>query len=300
MSSADQPPAYAYVSRVTTSSLRSVVIPFAVLGAIWSLVGECGEPHGEHAVDGLRDQISLFQELKTDRDQHEKRLATFAIVLGSLYAGATAIFVFGVVAGATKRLALIRIFSFLMVVATVIVIAAGLLRTIIHFMLKDALITECTALAQGHDVVFRWGIWEVNPKDNLTPEEANSFCKSAWKRDSVSEIFWLLGVIIMMGLFTLVAFAYAQQETAGVSGNAQARLPASYTPAYGAGPSYAAGAGESTADLPEVHYDHEPYAPPAGPPPGFDKSLPSYGGGEADKKDLADDPFADFEDAPRR
>lgn len=35
-----------------------------------------------------------------------------------------------------KRLALIRIFSFMAVVVAVIVIASGLIRTIVHFMLK--------------------------------------------------------------------------------------------------------------------------------------------------------------------
>lgn len=35
-----------------------------------------------------------------------------------------------------KRLALIRIFSFLSVAVTVTIIATGLVRTIIHFMLK--------------------------------------------------------------------------------------------------------------------------------------------------------------------
>jgi hypothetical protein len=85
--------------------------------------------------------------------EHQKRLATFAIVLGSLYMGAFVIFVFGIAAAATvcpslkngrllrslrsqKRLALIRIFSFLSVVVAVIVVASGLIRTIVHFMLK--------------------------------------------------------------------------------------------------------------------------------------------------------------------
>ena len=35
-----------------------------------------------------------------------------------------------------RRLALIRLFSFLAVAVTVIVISSGLLRTVIHFMLK--------------------------------------------------------------------------------------------------------------------------------------------------------------------
>ncbi|KAH9167036.1 hypothetical protein EDB89DRAFT_164542 [Lactarius sanguifluus] len=284
---ADHPAPYAYVNRVTKQSLRSSVLPFTTLGGIWALVSA----------------ISLFQELRTDRAQHEKRLATFAIALGSLYAGTCAIFIFGIVAAATRRLALIRIFSFLAILATVIVIAAGLLRTIVHFMLKNDLISECTELAQGEDVVFRWGIWSADPKDNLTRDEAAKFCKKAWNHDSFSEIAWLICEIALMSLFSVIAFSYAQQESALVSGARRERLPASYAPAYGAGPGYAAG-DESNLNLPEVDYNQS-YAPPLGPPPPFDRSLPAYGGDENDKKDLdpvktADDPFADFEDHPRR
>ncbi|KAH9000561.1 hypothetical protein EDB86DRAFT_2904617 [Lactarius hatsudake] len=284
---ADHPAPYAYVNRVTKQSLRSAVLPLATLGAIWTLISA----------------ISLFQELSTDRAQHEKRLATFAIVLGSLYAGTCAIFIFGIVAAVTRRLALIRIFSFLAILATVIVIAAGLLRTIIHFMLKHDLIFECTELAQGANVVFRWGIWSADPRDNLKPDEAAKFCNSAWNHDSFSEIAWLIGEIALMSLFSVIAFSYAQQESALVSGARRERLPASYAPAYGAGPGYAAG-DESNLNLPEVQYNQS-YAPPPGPPPPFDRSLPAYGGDEHDKKDLdpvktADDPFADFEDHPRR
>ncbi|SRR6266702_1154654 len=107
-----------------------------------------------------------------------------------------------------------------------------------------------------------------------------------------------------MSLFAVIAFSYAQQESALVSGAKRDRLPTTYAPAYGAGPGYAAG-DESTFNLPEVDYN-QPYAAPPGPPPPFDRSLPAYGGDEHDKKDLDpvktvdDDPFADFEDHPRR
>jgi hypothetical protein len=104
-------------------------------------------------------------------------------------------------------------------------------------------------------------------------------------------------------LLTFVAFAYAQQETALASRGVSSRLPANYAPAYGAGSEYPAGA-ESTMTLPEVRY--EPYAPPPGSPPPFDKSLPAYGAGETDKDAdsmktaVAEDPFADYEEYPRR
>lgn len=106
-----------------------------------------------------------------------------------------------------------------------------------------------------------------------------------------------------MTLFAVIAFSYAQQETSIASGGNRERLPATYTPAYSAGPGYAAGA-ESTVTLPDLDYN-KPYAPPPGPPPAFDGNLPAYGGNEYDKKDLdpvktAEDPFADFEDHPRR
>ncbi|KAH9034770.1 hypothetical protein EDB85DRAFT_2274387 [Lactarius pseudohatsudake] len=283
---ADHPAPYAYVNRVTKQSLRSAVLPLATLGAIWTLISNLSDL--TYFCD--RSAISLFQELSTDRAQHEKRLATFAIVLGSLYMGTCAIFIFGIVAAVTRRLALIRIFSFLAIAATVIVIAAGLLRTIVHFMLKNDLISECTVLAQGADVVFRWGIWSADPRDNLKPDEAAKFCKSAWSHDSFSEIAWLIGEIdiltsfrtALMSLFSVIAFSYAQQESALVSGARREHLPASYAPAYGAGPGYAAG-DESNLNLPEVQYNQS-YAPPPGPPPPFDRSLPAYGGDEHDKR----------------
>lgn len=88
-----------------------------------------------------------------------------------------------------KRLALIRIFSFLSVPVAVIVVSTGFLRTIIHFMLKvcichgrgsfgltivvkNDLISECTALATGRDHVTIWGVWSSSPGDNLSPGEA--------------------------------------------------------------------------------------------------------------------------------
>jgi len=100
-------------------------------------------------------------------------------------------------------------------------------------------------------------------------------------------------------LFTLVAFAYARQESAGVKGRGRSSIPKTYAPAYAAG-------AESTIGLPEMTYDQPRYAPPPDSPPPFDNSLPGYGGGEMDKKDtesmrtvVEDDPFADYDELPR-
>jgi len=269
---------------MTNKSLRSAVIPLALSGAIFTLASS----------------ISLFQELGTDKGQHQKRLATFAAVLGALYMGAALIFIFGIVAAATKRLALIRIFSFMAVVVAVIVVASGLIRTIVHFMLKSDLIAECNNLAKGGSVDFRWGIWNDDSGNNLTTSEATTFCNNAWSHDSFAEIVWLIAEIVLMTLFAVVSFSYAQQETAIAEGAKRERLPPSYNPAYTAGPGYAAGDG-SNINLPDLAYNQS-YGPPPGPPPPFDRSLPSYGGEENDKTMVKDteDPFADYEEHTRR
>ena len=101
-----------------------------------------------------------------------------------------------------------------------------------------------------------------------------------------------------MTLFAVLSFSYAQQETAIAEGAKRERLPPSYNPAYTAGPGYAAG--DSNVNLPDLAYNQS-YAPPSGPPPPFDRSLPAYGGGEVDKTMAKDseDPFADYEDHTR-
>jgi len=267
---------------MTNQSLRSIVLPFAMLGAIWSLT--CS--------------ISSFQDLSTDRSQHQKRLATFSIVLGSLYTAVTAMLLFGVVAAASRRIVLIRTFAFLSAVVTVILISVGLLRTIVHFMLKNNLISECTSLATGENVVVVWGFWSTKTHETLTADQAAQFCRDAWKHDSFNEIVWLLAEIVLLPMLTYIAFSYARRESGLTSSSTRTRLPRAYNPAYAAG-------NDSSVTLPVVAYD-QTYAPPPGSPPPFDKSLPTYGSGEVDKKEtdslktvVGDDPFADFEE-PRR
>lgn len=275
---------FGYTNRMTGKSLRTLVLSISISGFIWL----------------LSFSVSAFQEISTDKSHQQKKLANLSIVLGSLYVGAAAIFLFGAFAAGSRRLGLIRIFSFLSAAVAVIIIASGFLRTIVHFILKKSLINECTELATGQNVVTVWGVWNSGPDHRLSPTEANKFCRHAWNHDSFSEIFWLIVEIIVLPLFVLVVFAYAQQESASVQGRGRS-IPTTYTPAYVAG-------AESNVALPEVSYDPPQYAPPnSPPPPPFDKSLPGYGGGETmDKKDsesmrtaVEDDPFADYDELPR-
>ncbi|KAI0634316.1 hypothetical protein C8Q77DRAFT_1217519 [Trametes polyzona] len=268
------------VTRVYSSSLRPVVI------------------------------IPSFQDINEDKANGQPKFAVFDIVLGTIYAAACAIEVFGIVAALMQRLALVRIYAMLSLVGSLAVVAAGFLRVVIHFAFKSGLIDECKKIATGEGIDIRFGIWFHHFKEKLTPEEAQNFCNSAWNRDSLREILFLIFEIIFSIFFTLIAFAYYQQVLDPTSAANVSRTPAPaaegypdhynrpydsdpYATPYGAAPSYQA------------------YAPPPGPPPpaagygvgmGMDMDMGKDSKDAKDRDDASevtkfDDPFADF-DAP--
>ncbi|KAI8989088.1 hypothetical protein BD414DRAFT_439598 [Trametes punicea] len=295
----DRPPAYRMVTRVYKSSLRPVVIVLGTVAAIWSLIW----------------WISSFQNISVDRDNGQPKLAVFDIVLGIIYISACAMDVFGVIAAATQRLALVRLYTFISVVASLAIIAAGFLQVVLHFVFKSGLIAECEQIAQGQGVEVRFGIWSHRFREKLTPQEASTFCNDAWNRDSLNEIVYLIFEIIFSVFFTFIAFAYYQQVLDPTSAANQSRAPA----AAGDGFPYHYNRPYEAEPLapPYEPYDapeYQPrYAPPSGPPPagtgyGVGMGMDSGASEDKDKKmEMHDDeesettkfgdPFADF-DAP--
>ncbi|KAH9854538.1 hypothetical protein C2E23DRAFT_816907 [Lenzites betulinus] len=288
-----RPPAYRMVNRVYSNSLRPVVIVIGSLVAIWSLIWA----------------IPSFQDISEDKSAGQPKFAIFDIVLGTLYAVACAIEVFGVIAAAVQRLTLVRIYALLSVVGSLGMIGAGFLRVVIHFVYKSGLLAECEQIAQGQGIEVRFGIWFHHFKEKLTADEAKSFCDDAWNRDSLREIIFLIFEIIFSIFFTVIAFAYYQQVLDPTSAANVSRAPVPTTNVGGHPDHY------------NPPYDPEPYAPydaPAyPPPPGPPPTDMGYGVGMAaesrDVKDAADggfrddasestkfdDPFADF-DEPRK
>ncbi|KAK7683580.1 hypothetical protein QCA50_013418 [Cerrena zonata] len=283
------PPAYGAVARAYQSSLRPVVLVLSLITAIWSLIW----------------YINLFRDINVDKDHGQPKLATLAIALGSLYISVTAIETFGIVAAATQRLALVRIYSIAAIVSSLLVIGAGFVRTITHFTLKSALIDECTEISTGGDIIFRFGIWGPTVRDHLDAAEAAQFCKNAWSHDSANEIISLIVEIVLAGFFCAIAWSYYKQLLDPNFGRQKVRAPSQqfensypqhYNPPYLA---YSAPSGT--------------FAPPPGPPPlhaggyapsyapAYDGSMkpPGYEGpgiaGYGENKDDKDDPFADFE-----
>ncbi|KAG6840160.1 hypothetical protein C0991_008507 [Blastosporella zonata] len=213
---------------------------------------------------------------------------------------------YGMYSAVTQRVGLVRIYTLLAAFATLIVIAAGLLRVVTHFVFKNDLLTECTSLTSNQEIVY-YGFWGPIRADILDPEEAAAWCRSSWNHDSWAEIVAVLIVGVLGFLFTMIAFAYYRQLLDPTSAANASRepshqerraggFPTHYNPPY-------------NASVPNLPY-HAQYAPPAGPPPGheqdetfvppYDGKPPGYTGGDVKGYDADDkDPFADFERGER-
>ncbi|EGO01267.1 hypothetical protein SERLA73DRAFT_179408 [Serpula lacrymans var. lacrymans S7.3] len=282
------PPPYAFVNRVYGRSLRPVVVAVSAIGALWTLIW----------------YISSFKELSVDQNDHIPKLATFAIIQGVLLLVACVIEVFGIVSALSQRVVLVRFYALLSGLSTLIVIAVGLMRTIIHFTFKSDLMLECQEAASGGSTSFRFGIWGTS-SDGLNGENAEQFCTSAYNRDTATEIVSVIIEIILGLLFTAIAFAYFRQlldpsspANASRAPSSQARLdnyPSHYNPPYNA----------SSSNLGYAPAYGNVYAPPPGAPPQFDAEAGkppayAYGGGSqyddfGGDKDGKEDPFSDFD-----
>lgn len=290
------PPAYAMVTRVYRRSLRPVVLAISLISAAWALVWG----------------ISMFRDISIDK-QHAVRLEVFDIVLGILYMVIFVIELFGLAASFLQKLPLIRIYAFLSLGVALIVFGTDLLRVVIHFVFKNTLINECTDLATGKTITTRFGIWGVTT-ETLDGESASEFCSDAWNHDSWSEIGWFIVSSIMALLFASVAFSYYRQmlDPASVVNSSRTIPPQNYQPPYVGSYAYGnAPYGSGNLAGSNVNFGGASgYAPPAGPPPGFEATaydstkLPDYErggylGADGDKKDDdlkgGEDPFADFE-----
>ncbi|TFK92576.1 hypothetical protein K466DRAFT_539634 [Polyporus arcularius HHB13444] len=246
--------------------------------------------------------IPSFQDINEDKENGQPKFAVFDIVLGVIYTAACVVEVFGVIAAATQRLALIRIYAILSTIASVLFVGAGFLRVVIHFAFKNGLLDECEKVTQGEGVEFRFGIWGPRVKDRLTHDEAVQFCSNAWNRDSLNEIIFLIFEILFAIFFTIISWAYYHQARDPTSAANVQRAPAgpgAYPEHYNR-PYDAEGYAPSYATNNAGPYQPS-YAPPPGPPPADMGYGVGMGAKDRDFKDndsevtKFDDPFADFE-----
>jgi len=274
-------------------NLRSIVIATGSLSALWTLLWA----------------ISSFRDVNLDKSNSYPKLATLSLVLGILYIVTCTIEVFGVFAAITQRLALVKTYAMGSVVSAILVIGAGLLEVIVHFVDKKDIVNECTTLATGASITFRFGLFGSTSQETLTAAEAASFCQDGWDRASWSSIISLLLEILLGVLFSIIAIAYYRQLLDPTSAANAFRAPSHqmrgdlypehYNPPFNAPP------------VPNLGYGAGPsaYAPPPGAPPAFvarnsaeDQDLgkpPGYDAGEYGSQfdgTHKENPFSDFDE----
>jgi len=259
--------------------MRPIVIAGAFIAALWTLV---------NGISAFRN-VPYFHE----NDAH---LTVFYIITGSIYMGIVAIECFGIFASASRKLALVRLYAYLSVLVTLMIAAAGIIQTIIHFSFKNDIINLCSNVNTG-DRIFFTGFFGPIDGGVVSSSEAEEWCRRQWDRNSFSNIVSLLATTAVAAIFSIFVFAYLRQlhdPTSVVNVSREpARFdvyPARYNPPFN--PPY------NTAFQ---------YQPPQGPPPNMsvDAFVPAYEGSESkpptyeggDFKggfgDHKDDPFSD-------
>ncbi|KAF9224986.1 hypothetical protein BS17DRAFT_701491, partial [Gyrodon lividus] len=269
------PPAYRYITRYYGRSLRPVILIMSAITAFWALAW----------------YISSFKGLTLDENDNFPKLTPLAIAQGVMYAVACGFQIFGITAAVTQRFTLVKLYAFLCVMSTLLIIAVGFMRVVTHFTFKSDLISECETGAQNGSIDSVFGIWGSNPSSSLNASQATEYCNDQWNNDSWAEILVLLIEIVFGLIFTSMAFAYYRQTldptspiNASRAPSNQVRMdgyPTHYSPPY-----------DATAYAPA-------YEPPAGAPP-FDGKPPDYKRGSyfsygETKDSKEDDPFSDYD-----
>lgn len=287
------PPRYAFVSRVYRQSLRPVVTFTASIAALYSLFASIGNFRNGSSTD--------FASVG--------KLATFSTVLGVLYIVICAIEILGIVAAVTRRVQLIRIYALLSGVVILLVAASGLLRVVIHFTMKNDIISECANLTENRDFVYYpFGFFGPSRHTVLSADDAERWCQNAWDHDSWAEIVSLLILLVLAGIWTSIAFSYYRQVLDPTSPANVSRVPAPqnwashysppYSGPYGGQPYYGqAPHGQQPYGPPQGPPPQQQYAPPPGPPPpGYVGGDGVAGGAYGQKLEEKDNPFADFDE----
>jgi hypothetical protein len=270
-------------------NLRPVVIFIGAIGGIWTLFSAIG----------------FFRNAGIEGDNNSAKLKTIAIALGALYMGVAIIEAFGIAAGALRKPKPAMIFSILSGVATLMVITAGLMNVVVHFVLKKDILSVCTNINNGRTVTY-FGFFGPVVRDQLTPQEAARWCNDSYDHDSWSLIVSMLIASVLAVMATLVAIAYYRQllDPSSPVYTTGAAAPKALTLQFGAPYDGSQNYGfRPPAPYPGQAAPPMGYVPPPGPPPPralqnpfepSDANPPMYmmgdaKGYEADRKD----PFAD-------
>ncbi|KAJ6590931.1 hypothetical protein DFH09DRAFT_190383 [Mycena vulgaris] len=292
-------------NRVYRTNLRPIIIALGTLSALWSLLSGIG----------------FFRSINTAKQDSVPKLATFAIVFGAIYMAIFVIEFVGIVASVSQRLALVRIYAYLSLVAIGLTFGGGIFQVVVHFTSKADILKECTDVADGRISATYPGFLGPSHHDFLNPGDASDWCNNAYDRSSWADIVSLLITIFLACSFSFLAWGYYRQvlDPTSVVNSLRAPLnqtrlnnyPSHYNPPYNASvPNLGYGynapyAGAPYAGGPQTYAPppgappttrDAPFAPPETKPPGYTGGDGAVGYGVDDKEN----PFADFDERTER
>jgi len=277
-------------NRVYRTNLRPVVITVGLFSALWTLLSGIG----------------FFRSINTDKQEGVPKLATFAIVLGTVYMVGFLIETIGVISAVSQRLALVRIYAYLSLVAIVLTTGGGIFEVVVHFTSKSDILKECTDLTNGSNIaIYPFGWFGPSRHETIDAEDAAAWCNDAYNRSSWQDIVSLLVSIFLAVCFSMLAWGYYRQVLDPTSVVNFARAPSRFN-------AYPMHSQPYNASVPNLGYNapygaapygapQQTYAPPPGAPPASrDMGKPGYGGEPGYGVDDKENPFADFDERTER
>ncbi|GAA5852523.1 hypothetical protein JCM8547_002529 [Rhodosporidiobolus lusitaniae] len=264
----DAPPPYGLPARVTRSNLRPAVLCTTFFGTVWGIIA------GASFIKNRRD------------DELPDKLNTVYLALGILYFVCAALEAFGFFAAWKSSIALIRSYFWASAGVAIIVIAAEVTRTTMHFVDKSDIKKACND-SYADDI----------SKGILTAGTVSDYCDDRWRNATYVDIALLLLSLFVSFFFASLAASYLHQ----LQNPQLLRTHAATThPTNGAGSSayaYPLQAVDYSQQPPYPHVSPYGAAPPPPPQYGYGQPAPGYDNphgyaqGVSDQKSPVSSPF---------
>ncbi|WVQ95642.1 hypothetical protein IAU59_002740 [Kwoniella sp. CBS 9459] len=183
------PPRYtAVVTKVYPYSLRPVVVFTACIGFIY----------------GIALGIASIKDLGDDNETAKQKV--FDIITAILYFVIGGIEAYALFVAFVQKIPLARFLVWLVPAGILVNLANQVIAVIIHFTLKNDLINQCVKNEEGE-----LGYDSLGDISNITTDQAQTICQSAWNRGIWSVFAWLFLSLIVSLLFGSIVLSYYRQ-----------------------------------------------------------------------------------------
>lgn len=170
------PPPYSarLISRAYTRDLRPVVLIVSFIGLAWS----------------LWSGIAYLQS--TGSTGETAKLKTFDIIVGALILALAGVEAFGIVAVWLNKLRGLQAYAWIAGIGAFVVLGIEILRVVLHFVLKDDIISQCAAYYSPD--------FDGTTGSLGTANDLQNYCQTSWKRNIFIDIAWLV-LTVVVGFF---------------------------------------------------------------------------------------------------